>query len=657
MDVKHVQQQAALSLARLWPRLETTFHEEARAAPADWCAFETRLRHEWERLFALLLRLYGDHYDFFYHLEELLRAAASSWFARPAWLKQLDVRREATPAWFQSQQMIGGMCYVDLFAGTLNGLRHRLPYLKELGLTYLHLMPLFDAPEGNSDGGYAVSNYRRVNPKLGTIEDLSELAREFQEHGISLVLDFVFNHTSDEHEWARRAQAGDPEYTQFYFLFPDRTMPDAYERTLREIFPLVRRGSFTWREDIHQWVWTTFNNFQWDLNYANPAVFRAMAEEMLFIANLGVEVLRLDAVAFIWKRLGTSSENQPEAHYIIQAFNALTRIAAPAMLFKSEAIVHPDEVLKYISPQECQISYNPLLMALLWESLATSEVKLLDHSMSHRFRLPQGTAWVNYLRSHDDIGWTFDDNDARWEWIDPIGHRAFLNRFYMGRFPGSFARGLPFQENPITEDARISGTLASLAGLEQAIQSADKQLIDLAVRRILLLYSIILSIGGIPLIYLGDEIGTLNDYSFAADPHKADDNRWVHRSKTLWDWQQHLLNDSSSPHSRIFTELLHLITLRKQLAAIYDSETEFVETGNPHLFGYVRHGDKRRLFVVANFSAHFQVMEANQLRVYGAGYSFTDQISNHTFTAAQPLQLEPYQCVWLEAQGLTTQEA
>jgi amylosucrase len=379
--------------------------------------------------------------------------------------------------------MVGGVCYVDLFAGTLTGLRERLPYFKTLGLTYLHLMPLFESPEGNSDGGYAVSSYRRVNPRLGTIEELAELAREFQEQGISLVLDFVFNHTSDEHEWALHAQAGDPEYERFYFLFPDRTMPNAYERTLREIFPTVRRGSFTWREDIRKWVWTTFNSFQWDLNYANPAVFRAMAEEMLFIANIGVEILRLDAVAFIWKRMGTSCENQPEAHQIIQAFNSIARITAPAMLFKSEAIVHPDDVLSYISPRECQISYNPLLMALLWESLATREVKLLDHSMRNRFRLPQGTAWVNYLRSHDDIGWTFDDNDARWEWMDPTGHRKFLNQFYTGRFPASFARGLPFQENPTTGDARVSGTLASLAGLEQAMQSGDQQQIELAVRR------------------------------------------------------------------------------------------------------------------------------------------------------------------------------
>lgn len=645
---QQVQQQAALSLQRLWPRLEQTFRHEASAVPADWRTFEVRLRREWERLFGLLLSLYGGHYDFFYHLEELLAAAARSWFARPDWLKQLDARREATPAWFQSQQMVGGVCYVDLFAGSITGIRSRLPYFKELGLTYLHLMPLFESPEGNSDGGYAVSSYRRVNPRLGTIEELSELAREFQEQGISLVLDFVFNHTSDEHEWACRARAGEQEYEDFYFLFPDRTIPDAYERTLREIFPTVRHGSFSWRTDIHKWVWTTFNNFQWDLNYANPAVFRAMAGEMLFIANVGVEILRLDAVAFIWKRMGTSCENQPEAHLIVQAFNSLARISAPALLFKSEAIVHPDDVMSYISPRECQISYNPLLMALLWESLATSEIKLLDQSMSHRFRLTEGTTWVNYLRSHDDIGWTFDDNDARWEWMNPVGHRAFLNQFYTGRFPGSFARGLPFQENPATGDARVSGTLASLAGLEMAIQSGDAQQVNLAVRRILMLYSLILSIGGIPLIYLGDEVGMLNDYSFTSDPGKVGDNRWVHRPKADLAWWERVKNDLNSPHGQIFTELVRLILLRKQQSAIRDTDTEFVETGNGHLFGYIRRGGSQQLFVVASFSAQPQEMDANRLRVYGAGYCFTDLISGQTLTAEQPLRLTPYQCVWLQ---------
>lgn len=646
-DQSTTHQQAALSLRRLWPRLDARWRDQT--TPEDWAAFEARLRREWDGLFSLLLPIYGGHYDFFYHLEELISAAAASWLARPEWLKQLDARREAEPVWFQSQQMLGGVCYVDLFAGDLSRLRQHLPYFQSLGLTYLHLMPLFEAPEGNSDGGYAVSSYRHVNPALGSMAELAELARAFHAHGISLVLDFVFNHTSDEHEWARRAQAGDPEYAQFYWVFADRATPDAYERTLREIFPSVRRGSFTWRPDMQAWVWTTFNSFQWDLNYANPAVFRAMAGEMLAIANVGVEFLRLDAVAFIWKRMGTSCENQPEAHALIRAFNALARIAAPAMQFKSEAIVHPDDVLSYISPRECQISYNPLLMALLWEALATREVKLLDHSMRTRFALPDGCAWVNYLRSHDDIGWTFDDGDARWEWIDPDGHRRFLNQFYIGRFPGSFARGVPFQENPDTGDARVSGTLASLAGLEQAVRGGDAHQIDLAVGRILMLHSIILSIGGIPLIYLGDELGQLNDYRYADDPAKAEDSRWVHRPPMDWAWSADVRAHPETPHGRIYAGLVRLIQLRKALPALAGSAAEIVETGNPHVFGYVRAGAGQRVLVLSNFSELPQAVGADLVRMYGLAAHLTDLVGGGDYAAAAPLQLAPYQSVWLVA--------
>ncbi|HWQ13345.1 MAG TPA: alpha-amylase family glycosyl hydrolase [Roseiflexaceae bacterium] len=644
------QRRAAITLERLWPRIQAEFREQAEAQPDDWAAFESRLRREWPRLFGLLLGLYGQTYDFYYHLERLLAAAARSWLERPEWLKRRDAAREADPQWFQSQRMAGGVLYVDLFAGTLAGLRARIPYLKELGLTYLHLMPLFAAPEGDNDGGYAVSSYRDVNPALGTMDELRGLARALHDEGISLVLDFVFNHTSDEHAWARLAQAGDEEHQEFYLIYPDRTVPDQYQRTLREIFPTVRRGSFTWREDMRRWVWTTFNSFQWDLNYANPAVFRAMAEEMLAIANAGVEFLRLDAVAFIWKRLGTDSENQPEAHQIIQAYNALARIAAPSLLFKSEAIVHPDEVARYISPQECQISYNPLLMALLWEALATREVKLLAHSMHTRFRLPPGCAWVNYLRSHDDIGWTFDDEDARRVGIDPTGHRRFLNAFYVARFEGSFARGVPFQENPDTGDARVSGTLASLAGLEEALQCGDARLVELAIRRIVMLHGIILSIGGIPLIYLGDELGTLNDYSFATDPAKAGDSRWVHRPRMDWA-RAGRRHDPTTIEGQVYARLRHLIALRQEHEALYDGAMAVVDTGNPHLFGFVRSHAGWRVLVVANFSEQPQQMEANRLRVYGPGYRFTDLITGAERSAEEPLALEAYELLWLAPKG------
>jgi amylosucrase len=636
-----------LSLSRVMPVLRAEFKTEASESPENWQTFETRLRREWNRLFELLLNLYGHHYDFFYHLEQLILTLARSWTDRPESLKTIDAEREADPLWFQSEKMVGGVLYVDLFSGNLSKLREHIPYFKEMGITYLHLMPLFAVPQGNNDGGYAVSSYRAVNTELGTIEELAELAAILRQENISLVLDFVFNHTSDEHEWAVKALEGDPYYQSFYYLFPDREMPDQYERTLRNIFPTVRRGSFTWHKQMKKWVWTTFNSFQWDLNYSNPAVFRAMAEEMLFLANTGVEVLRLDAVAFIWKRLGTDSENQPEAHMLIQAFNILSKIAAPALLFKSEAIVHPDEVMKYISPEECQLSYNPMLMALLWEALATRQTNLLEYAMRKRSRIPENCSWVNYLRCHDDIGWTFDDDDAHALGISPKDHRRFLNDFYTGQFPGSFARGIPFQFDPDSGDLRISGTLASLAGLEQALHENNPVLIDMAVRRIIMLRSIVLSIGGIPLIYLGEEWGMLNDYSYVSDESKAGDSRWVHRPKIRWEHVEKW-NDPEALGRQIFNETARLTQLRKSQPALMNGGMEVIGTENPHLFGYIRQHGGQRLLIIANFSDHPQEMAGNRLRVYGVGYRFTDHITGNILSAEDPLQLGPYQFVWLE---------
>ena len=609
--------EALRTLERLLPRLEANLAKQIKADSTGWKIFSARVYRHFPLLFRLYYSLYSNRYDFFFHIEDLLVSLARAWFERPVDLRTLDDAREDDPLWFQSNQLVGGVCYVDLFAGDLEGLRSKIPYFQELGLTYLHLMPFFKRPDGENDGGYAVSSYREVHPPLGTMEQLALLSHDLRVVGISLVVDLVFNHTSDEHTWALRAQAGEVEYQEMYHIFPDRTMPDAYERYLREIFPEEHGGAFTYHEDVKGWVWTTFHDYQWDLNYANPAVFNRMSEEMLFLANQGVEIIRLDAVAFIWKQLGTNCENLPEAHMLIQAFNAVTRIAAPALLFKSEAIVHPDEVVKYISPGECQLSYNPLLMALLWNSLATRKTRLLTQALGSRFKLDPGTAWVNYVRCHDDIGWTFSDEDAARLEINANDHRDFLNEFYRGRFPGSFARGLPFQENLKTGDCRISGTCASLAGLEKALSEEGPQEVKLAIRRIALIHGIIMTAGGIPLIYLGDEIGTLNDYSYRDHPWRKRDSRWAHRSAA--DWGAYAChNDPETTEGRVFQSLQTLISLRKEHTVFTNGELDVVLTENVHVLGYTRLYDGERAVVFANFSEGEQgisakVIEQNNL--------------------------------------------
>jgi amylosucrase len=634
---------AERAFALLLPRLRARFVD---ADPIDWSAFEARTRDHFPDLFDLLRGLYGERYDFFYYLEELLAVAARSWLERPAAMKTVDLAREADPLWFQSERMMGAMGYVDLQAGTLQGVRGLLPYFDELRLTYLHLMPLFRSPDGPNDGGYAVSSYRDVSPRLGTLDDLRALAGELHEQGISLVLDFVFNHTSDEHEWALAARRGDPEYASFYFLFPNRSGPDRYAPTLRDIFPQERRGSFTYLPDIDRWVWTTFHSYQWDLNYGNPAVFVRMAGEMLALANLGVDILRLDAVAFAWKQEGTPSESLPQVHLITRAFNAVARIAAPSLLFKSEAIVHPAQVASYISPDECQLSYNPLLMALLWEALATRQVRLLWVSLSRYFAIDPACAWVNYVRSHDDIGWTFDDADAQRLGIDPGGHRRFLNEFYTGRFPGSFARGLPFEENERTGDMRISGTLTALAGLEAALEAGDPVLIDLAIDRITLLVGIVLSIGGIPLLYLGDELAVLNDYTYTADPDHASDSRWVHRPH-IGAAMREARRASETVAARVFRGLTHLIAQRTSHEAIAGHTMTLMTLGHEHVLGYVRPHASGSLCVLANFSEHPQSVPGNLLHGLGLREVMHDLVSETNLEIGEEFVLRPYGLCWL----------
>ncbi|MBG6182632.1 amylosucrase [Arthrobacter sp. CAN_A214] len=606
---------------------------------ADWASFEARFETEFPRLQSLFSRIYGPDTDG--ELLQVVLDAAASWQDRPADLKAIDAARTQNPAWFSSNRMLGGVCYVDLYAGDLAGLRDRIPYFRELGLTYLHLMPLFRAPLENSDGGYAVSSYREVDPVLGTMDELADLARELRENGISLVVDFIFNHTSNEHEWARKAAAGDPEYEDFYLIYPDREMPDAYERTVREIFPDDHPGSFVQLED-GRWVWATFYSFQWDLNYRNPAVFRAMAGEMLFLANQGIDIVRMDAVAFIWKRLGTSCESLPEAHLLLQAFNAVCRLAAPSLLFKSEAIVHPDEVAEYIHPGECQLSYNPLQMALIWNSLATRDVALLAQALERRHATPDGTAWVNYVRSHDDIGWTFSDEDAAELGIRGHDHRRFLNAFYVDRFPGSFARGVPFQDNPRTGDCRISGTTASLAGLEAGDPGA--------VGRILLAHSIILSTGGIPLLYLGDEVGQLNDYSYLEDPAKAGDSRWVGRPSYPAD-RYAAKDDPATDAGAISTRLRRLIDVRKLTPEFAGGRLVPFSTNNPQVLGYQRPGptEDSRILILANFADTPQEISAETLS--GLPNSALELISGEQAVLADGITLDAHGVVWLRCQG------
>ncbi|MBJ7536125.1 alpha-amylase family protein [Marinomonas transparens] len=602
-------------------------------------SFIGRLESGFEPLFTQLYPLYGNCFDLYYHLKVLLQSFADfQKKKRPVQIK------DNSEFWFESNKNVGIAVYVDLLADDLGSLIDKIPYFESLGINYLHLMPLYSAPEGNSDGGYAISDYRTVSPNLGTNKDLKDLASALHKKSIRMVLDFVFNHTSDEHRWAEAAKQGDKEF-QGYYYFMDEQEASEYNQTVREIFPQIRRGSFTHYPELNSHVWTTFNSFQWDLNYSNPAVFVAVVEEMLHLILNGCDVLRLDALAFVWKEKGTVCENLPKAHNLIKAFKACLDIAAPKVVFKSEAIVHPDEVNKYIGADECTLSYNPLMMALLWESLATRQTQLLYQSLERSFQIPEHTTWINYIRCHDDIGWLWDDAISDRLGINGYGHRHFLNQFYTGQFEGAFAAGVPFQENPVNGDCRVCGTLASLAGVEKAVAQNDPVLLDHAIKRIRVLNGINFSMPGIPLLYQGDDLGVLNNDDYLADPAKEEDSRWVHRKK-LTGKDFALAEDPTTPQGQIAKLIRDMIQIRKGNTIFAAQEFELITLNSGHLFAFKRRSANKTLVVVANMSEHLIQLTAPLSEHLGQDSAY-NLLSNENIDLLALEKIQPLDILWL----------
>jgi len=617
-------------------------------------AFATRFERFFTELRDPLVAVYGDDPRFDVQWRELLEAIARAAADRAPALRVLDHEREITPDWLQREQAVGYVAYVDRFAGTLRGLRERLAYLSELGISYLHLMPLLRSRPEPNDGGYAVVDYGAVEPALGTMEDLRALADELRAAGMALCIDVVLNHTAREHPWAQAALAGDARALAFYRTFPDRTEPDAYELTLPEVFPATAPGSFTWEPALERWVWTTFNAYQWDLDYSNPEVFRAMAEAMLGLAGAGVDVLRLDAVPFLWKRRGTNCQNQPEVHELLQAFRALVRIAAPAVAFKAEAIVSPHDLVGYLGTgrhqgKECDLAYHNVLMVLVWSALASGRVALLTQTLRSMPPVPPRAGWVTYVRCHDDIGWAITEEDAGAVGENGYLHRRFLADFYAGDFPASFARGARFQPDPLTGEARTSGTTASLAGLEAALERGDALALELALRRILLLHAVAFAHGGLPLVYMGDELGLRNDHAWEADPARGDDNRWMHRPAMDWTVAARR-EDPDSVEGRLWEGLRRLVAVRRATRAAHaQGAAEPLWTGNDHVFGLLREQAGERLLLLANFTAERQPV--GLAVVHERGLELTAHAAvpdgRPPVQEGDVLVLEPYQYLWL----------
>ena len=602
--------------------------------------FSRRMRRHYDELKWLYCELYEGGIEKFQELCGLMEQRSRE---RDEKFRRLDRKREENPDWYKRSDMVGMMMYTDAFAGTLKGVKEKLGYITECGVRCLHLMPLLDSPVVNNDGGYAVSDFTKVKESLGTMADLKELAEECHRRSISLCLDFVMNHTSEEHEWARRARAGEKEYQDRYFFFDSYDIPAQYEKTCPQVFPTTAPGNFTWLEDVRKYVMTTFYPYQWDLNYANPDVFNIMVDNLLNLANHGVDVLRIDAVPYIWKELGTSCRNLPQVHTIVRMLRMICEVVCPGVLLLGEVVMEPARVAPYfgtVEKPECHMLYNVTTMASIWHTLATGKVSLLKHQLDVINGLPGEYVFLNYLRCHDDIGWGLEYSWLQKEEMEEVPHKKFLNAYFTGNWPGSMARGELYNDDPASGDARLCGTTASLCGLEAAEESGNPEALNQALACDLMLHACMMTLSGIPMLYSGDEIGELNDYSYKSDPAKAADSRYVHRGKFHWEAAERR-KEQGAVEQVLFDGIGKLERLRRDSRVFLSTASvRTAETHDPALLCLVRELEGEKLTAVFNFSREPRTAWIRE------GGSCLDLLSGERLEA-ENVAMGPFQARWL----------
>ena len=610
------------------------------------------MKEYWQDEFAVRFRRHADELKWLYY--ELYRCDAQAydyftdmlyrlWEERPEKLKMIDREREACPDWYKGHRLTGMLMYTDAFAGNLRGVLEKLDYIIECGVNYLHLMPILESPKGRSDGGYAVSNFRKVQPELGTMEDLADLADACHEKGIAVCLDYVMNHTSEDHEWAMRAKAGEKEYQDRYFFYDDWNIPNAYEQTVPQVFPTTAPGNFSWCPEVQKVVMTTFYPYQWDLNYSNPTVFNDMTDNLLNLCNHGVDIIRLDAVPYIWKELWTTCRNLPQVHSLVRMMRMVCEIVCPGTLLLGEVVMEPSKVVPYfgtIDKPECHLLYNVTTMATLWHTVATRDVRLLAHQMRQVFSLPHVYVFLNYLRCHDDIGWGLDYGFLGQFGQMEVPHKKYLNDYLTGKISGSPARGELYNDDPRLGDARLCGTTASLCGVEAARKKRSPKAAADALRLDEMLHAFMFTLSGVPVLYSGDEILQENDYTYHDDPDRKDDSRYLHRGKM--DWKKAAKRGvKTSPEGKMFSAVKRMEQIRDE-HAVFDSEGDvwLPDTENDHLLAIGRYYQGEQMLALFNFSDQPQTIMLRDEKRY------TDLISGEE-TDAYAVRVEAGDFRWL----------
>lgn len=602
--------------------------------------FVQRMEKHQDELRWLYMELYGN--DAMY--AELCEQMHDYYLKRSTELKKRDIKKEKNPDWFKEKEMLGMMLYIDNFAGNLKGVEKKLAYLKECNVNCLHLMPFLDTPKGKSDGGYAVADFRKVRPDLGTMKDLARLTEKCHENGMNVCMDFVMNHTSEEHEWAKRARAGEGEYMSRYFFYDNGDIPARYEETVPQVFPTTAPGNFTWLPEIGHYVLTTFYPYQWDLNYRNPRVFNEMMYNFLFLANQGMDIIRIDAVPYIWKELGTSCRNLKEVHTIVRMMRMIAEIVCPSVILLGEVVMEPEKVVPYfgtVEKPECHMLYNVTTMATTWNSIATRDIRLLKKQMDIVSRLPKQYTFLNYLRCHDDIGWGLDfDTMKQWGMEEP-SHKRYLNDYFTGKIANSISRGELYNDDPVTQDARFCGTTASMCGIEAAGFEGNAEKMQTAIQEDLMLHAYMLTQSGIPMLYSGDELGQVNDYSYKDDAEKASDSRYLHRGAFLWELADKR-KDLSTVQGQLFQMLNRLEQIRRQ-ENVFSQEAEVYtyDVHNDSILGILREYKGERFIALFNFSESEQTAWMQEEGI------FRNLVNGEIVEVKDPV-LKGYEFVWMK---------
>ena len=573
--------------------------------------FHKRMSRHLDELEMLYMGLYHNSSMF----AELCNQLKCFYDERKSSLKESDLKREADSGWYKQNDMLGMMLYIDNFAENIKGVEDRLDYIEKCNVNYIHLMPFLETVEGRSDGGYAVADFRKVQPKLGTMDDLESLTDACHKKGISVCMDFVMNHTSEDHEWAKRARAGDGEYMSRYFFYDSYDIPSQYEKTVPQVFPTTAPGNFTWLSDAKHFVMTTFYPYQWDLNYGNPRVFNEMMYNFLFLANKGIDIIRIDAVPYIWKELGTQCRNLKEVHTIVRMMRMISEIVCPGILLLGEVVMEPEKVVPYfgtVEKPECHMLYNVTTMATTWHTVATRDVSLLKKQLDILSGLPKDYVFLNYLRCHDDIGWGLDYATLRQNGMQEAEHKQYLNDYFRGYTINSNSRGELYNEDPVTRDARFCATTASMCGIEKAGFEGNAQAMEKAIRFDITLHAYMFMQSGIPILYSGDEIGQVNDYTYKNDPNKADDSRYIHRGAFRWDLEKNI-DDPATVEGKMFNRLKELENIRKnEKAFVSYANTWTIETYDPGVLCIGRYYDGEKILGLFNFSEYDKTAWINE---------------------------------------------